>query len=581
MEWTQEYNTLSTSIYSTFQDLANILKGENGNAEDVQALIPDIVRLVEDPDVKKEIFFDEISMSLGDDQSNDPTIRSGKKDIGGIAYPVIRVNDYVFQAKSIEHMQISCSGFLPTITLKIRSIESNVLNKNMPKDGDMISVYMRTSTSALEYVRCDFIITSVSSKSVSSNPEIVSTGLSMSGKLFIPKFNATKLNTFGYIGTTREVLRHIAEDFKIGFAYNDEENTNDLQNWINCNRTIPQFVGELISHAWKDNVSFFKTWIDLYYNLVYVNVNKYFNSPESNSELDLTFMTNVISTMGGSQHSIDPTDTGGMVKMFTTAREYRGTPFFIKKWTPHNNSTNVSFNVGYSTSVCSFIHNQGILNEQEENEFSMLESIPSYNKEKTKSEMILRGRSSYDPDLNPESDMETVNYDFVNTYVKKEWYGVMYMKNDDETDTTSNSTWSGNVHKNYALAPYHNKINNAELNKLYITIECEGLNLQVQRGEYVPVLITFRNEADYLMNNSMNDVVQGATLKANRMYSGYYFVDSVEYKYKYSSTESFSDFTTIYTLRRREWPTPEKIEVDETENQEKLPQEEVDNELIG
>ena len=567
MEWSKTYDTLT-----------NAIAGEGGNTEEAAALIPDIVRLVEDPDIKKELPFDEISIPLEYDQSNDPTIHSNKRDIAGAAYPVLRINDYVFAAQSIRSMSISCNSFLPTINVRLKTVESDVINKNMPKDGDMISLYMRTTTAALEFVRCDFIITRADTPKIGADIDVVNSEINVSGTLFIPGFNATKPNTFGFIGTSREVLRHIAEEFHIGFAYNDEENSNDFQNWINCNRTIPEFINELTLHSWKDNVSFFKTWIDIYYNLVYVNINKYLNSEKNNSEFDITFATNVISAMGSSEHDADPNKATGLVKIFTTMPAYRGTPFYIKKWRPSNDSTRISFNTGYSIDVHNFLHNQGVMNTSIDDSFSVLECVPSYNKEKAKTEIILRGRSKYDPEANPETDKETINYDFINTYVKKEWYGVLYMKGDDENDTDSNDSWSGNVHKNYALAPYHNKININEINKLYITIECEGLNLQVQRGEYVPVLLTFKNEADYLMNNTDNDT-QESMLQGNRMYSGYYYVDSVEYRYNYGNTSSFSDFTTVCVLKRREWPTPEKIATDD--NEEKLPDENVENEQMG
>ncbi len=551
MEWTQTYSKLSNSI------------SDDNNVDDANALIPDIVRLIEDPDIKKEIAFDEISLSLGSDQVDNPNVTSTKKDKGGISYPVIRINDYVFSAKSVRNMVLSCTSFLPTITVRIQTIESNVINKNMPKDGDMLSLFMRTTTGALEFVRCDFIITSVSTNDINSMPEVVNSSFTVSGVMFIPGFNATAPNTFAYIGTTREVMRHIAEEFRIGFAYNDEDNTEDLQNWINCNRSIPDFVRELTWHAWKDNTSFYKSWIDIYYNLVYVNLNKYFDSDKNNSEIDISFVTSVVSDMDTAHNNPDPNKTRALPKILNTMPSFRGTPFYIKKWKPSNNSTVVSFNTGYSIDVYSFIHNQGLMNENADNSFSVLECVPTYNKEKTKSEMVLRGRSKYNAEQNPDRDLERINYDYVNTYTKKEWYGVVYPKSDGDDDTESNDKWSGNVHKNYALALYHNKINRAELEKLYITVECEGLNLQVQRGEYVPVLIGFKNEADYLMNNSINDSIQGATIDANRMYSGYYFVDSVQYVYKYYDEESFSDFSTIFTLKRREWPTPERIEVED------------------
>jgi hypothetical protein len=44
----------------------------------------------------------------------------------------------------------------------------------------------------------------------------------------------------------------------------------------------------------------------------------------------------------------------------------------------------------------------------------------------------------------------------------------------------------------------------------------------------------------------------------NRFYTGYYIVDDVEISYHPTNGES-SNFTTSFTLKRREWPTPEAI----------------------
>ena len=281
MEWTQTYDSLSNAI-------------AGDSSIDGSELIPEIVRLIEDPDVKKEIAFDEISVDVANDQSNDPTIQSTIKDTGGIAFPLIRINDYIFPAESVRSMTITCNNFLPTISVTVQTVESDTISKNMPKDGDMVSIFMRTTTAALEFVRCDFIITNAGSNAMYSNPDMTYSTLNVNGVLFIPGFLATKQNTFGYIGTSREVLRHIAEDFHLGFAYNEEDNSDDFQNWISCNRTISDFMNELTLHSWKDNTSFYRTWIDIYYNLVYVNLNKYFESDKSNSEIDMTFVTNII-----------------------------------------------------------------------------------------------------------------------------------------------------------------------------------------------------------------------------------------------------------------------------------------------
>jgi hypothetical protein len=75
----------------------------------------------------------------------------------------------------------------------------------------------------------------------------------------------------------------------------------------------------------------------------------------------------------------------------------------------------------------------------------------------------------------------------------------------------------------------------------------------------------FENEAEYIQNNDTNDRVYGTDVEANRMYSGYYYVSDVIYKYNYDKNDSFSGYSTIFTLKKREWAAPEKIAV-ENEN---------------
>jgi hypothetical protein len=52
---------------------------------------------------------------------------------------------------------------------------------------------------------------------------------------------------------------------------------------------------------------------------------------------------------------------------------------------------------------------------------------------------------------------------------------------------------------------------------------------------------------------------------ANRFYSGYYIVDSIEYRYMGVNKGKPSPYQTIFVLKRREWPTPEIIKKDETQ----------------
>ena len=169
---------------------------------------------------------------------------------------------------------------------------------------------------------------------------------------------------------------------------------------------------------------------------------------------------------------------------------------------------------------------------------------------------MLRGRTTYDAGENPTDEQARVNYDYIGTYTTAEWTGVEYTMSENDKNKGSNQ-WSGNVHKNYNRAPYHNSQNFSEIGKIYLDVECEGLNLQIMKGERIPVLIGFTNSIENDMYNAATKDDMPSII--NRFYSGYYIVDSITYSYEPMSGRRVSPYTTRFILKRREWPTPEAI----------------------
>lgn len=509
-----------------------------------------IVRLVEDNKIKKKIKFDEMSI----EGLADPNDVQGGNEVSnefGLTFPVIRINDVMVPRFNIKSMIISSSGFVPTISLTIVYDNTTFISKNMPKDGDMVSVYLRTNTNALSYLRNDFIITSCTVTAKRNNNS--TTRIYISGKMFIPELDSSQFCE-SFIGTSKDVLKQLATKYKIGFAFNDFDDTNDFQNWI---KTEPgtKFIEDIVEHAWKDETSFFKAWIDLYYNLCYVNVNKFLLSTENEETVDVTFATNTLAIENLVNNDTGIENAKLSPKVLTNAMDFKDTPFYIKKWEPVNASSSVSLREGYSTYTYTFSHNQKYLNSNQTQCFEELHNIPAYDQSKTDSFILLRGRSKYDKNKNPESEKARVNHDFVNTYINIEWTGVEYTLHEDDLKTHQNK-WTGNVHKNYARAPYHNKQNLKELDKMYITVECDGLNLQIMRGERVPVYIIHNNTLD---EGSYNDFSENDLPRdVNRFYTGYYIVDDIEIEY-HPGSGGTTNYTTSYTLKRREWPTPEAI----------------------
>ena len=508
-----------------------------------------LVRLIEDPKIKKDIRFDELSLS-----ENGGTSTNGGSQLNTVGndYPIIRINDMVLGKDDIQSMLISSRGFLPTIELSLKFANTALISKNMPKDGDMISVFVRTNTSAINYLRNDFIINHVDSNvsSKSANNTVF-----LRGELFIEGFTSNN-NTFGIIGTSKDVMKEIAKKFKMGFAYNDADDMDDLQNWLCCFSSPQGFIEDVTRHSWKNNMSFFKSWVDLYYNLCFVNVNKFLSSDENpEDEIDLTFFSSTVALNDLTSSNDKPDNAKPFLKVFSNFDSFKGSSFYISKWHPVNRSNSLSS--GYSNIIHSFTHNQNVYIENKDNCEDTLIVNPVYDTSKLDSYIILRGRAKYDENANPDNEQARVNYSMQNTYINHIWSGVEYKMDKDE-NSSSNNTWSGNVHHNYHNAAYQNEINDIELNKLYIEVVCDGLCLQVMRGERIPVFLKYNTPLD--KNISPDDPA------FNRFYSGYYIVDSIEYKYNGKVKTGYSSFSTIMSLKRREWPTPEAIKSDSNDN---------------
>lgn len=516
-----------------------------------------LVRLVEDPDIKKNIEFDELSMNYNGQDGGTGTMID-YSSLPGVIYPVIRVNDTIFREEDIMNICISSSGLVPTIDVFIKMNNNTFVEKDMPKDGDIISTFIRTDTDALNYLRNDFIITSCS-----CDITLKATSISMSGKLFIPGLDA-KYNRYAYIGTSKTVMKNIASRFNLGFATNDFDDTNDFQNWI-CTGDNYKFIGDITNHSWKNNTSFYKTWIDLYYDLCFVNVNKFLLSDQNTEdEVDITFQSATAQYQTILNQSTSADDAKLSIKLFSNFKGFRGSPFYIKKWYQTNNASAISLKHGYSVESIVYRHNPNLFAKSDASCFETLTNIPAYDQTKLESHIILRGRAAYDKSTNPSDEEARVNYKLADEYINKEWKGIEYLLNDDDKNTASNDSWSGNVHKNYNRAVSHNGINIAELEKMYITVECDGLCLQVMRGERVPVVIThdiLTTQGTVLPDERHPDNI-------NRMYSGFYVVDSISYSYslKKKDPNIHSRYTTTLVLKRREWPTPEIIQIDGTNN---------------
>lgn len=496
----------------------------------------DICRIYVDESIEKKIVLDELSAEkVSDAKANDEEYSN--KNILGTEFPMIRIGEFLPTPSQISKLKIDNFDKIPSILLKLSLLTDSFRSKNMPKDGDIISVYIATKTETIAPIRADFIITSVIQKNTK-----VGIDVTLSGNMFIPGFDAD--STFGTTGTSKEAFIDAAKHFGLGFATDDSDNTNDNQTWICYNMPCVDYLNNVISHTWKDETSFYDWWIDEHYNINFINVNKMLLT--NTKDIDIT--ANSISANGDYDVPVDNSqkNTKATNKVFSNAQEYAKGVFFVTNWNVTNNSSQISLDNGVEINSNEFMHNDNVYSNND-NPILSLSNVPSYDPNKTDEYIILRGRAEYNKSTAPEKSQARANYNFKDIYVKHPWCGISYIMNDDDSETNDSNKWSGNINKNYTRAVFHNHINLVELDKMFIDIEVNGLCTQVMRGEVVPLGLKKSESLQTVTNNS------NQTGRSDKFFSGFYYVQGMSYEY---TNGKDAKFKTKLRLTRREWPIP-------------------------
>jgi len=232
-----------------------------------------IIRSLLDPKIKidkleVEDAFTGTSDKLPVNKKNEMGGQQVQNDLG-VSYPFLTINSYVFDPDEIDYFTIDATGFLPQVTFIFTLVKTDAFkSQGYPKDGDILSVFLRAKNNAFKPIRNDYII-----KNVSSGPggqDNAGGTTTISGELFIPRIKDQLIKS--YTGNSFNVLNSIAQDLEMGFATN-ETSTSDSQAWLCAGSSWEEFIQHIAAASWKDENSFFKCYIDVYYHLNFINVN--------------------------------------------------------------------------------------------------------------------------------------------------------------------------------------------------------------------------------------------------------------------------------------------------------------------
>jgi len=388
----------------------------------------------------------------------------------GLNVPFISINGYNISLY-LTKFDMDLGGFMPVIRFSFIAAENIFISVNYPKDGDIVSLYMRAPGDYYKPIRMDFNILNVSSDVSSkysksgSDPEGKGINLRFSivAECRIPGLYTNRIKSFSGLNS-HDTLLEVSQDLNLGFSSNDKS-LDDKMTWICPNYSYYDFIQEVSLRSYKDDdTSFYDCWIDPYYNLNFVNVGAQFAFDED-PKAEARILPGYTSA-GNKVDSAIPEGTAPTAQtvplVITNRLGFGLVPYFINGYTLTSRAGNNVNKSGYITDI-------GFYNENDEND-DPKQKYASYSIESITAEHVGVGSILQKGRARGNEYKEEK---------RREWLGVL---------NAQISSGDG-VHKNYYHAKYQNLININDCTKLTLEVELTDFFPGIYRGQVIPVAI--------------------------------------------------------------------------------------------
>lgn len=461
----------------------------------------------------------------------------------GVDQPYVIINGYEFKGSDIVYCKLSVNGFYPKLTLSLTDSRMAFDVGTYPRDGDNITLLINSKNQdTFKSIHMDFDITSVSSPSTPSGfAGDTARDYNFQGVCKIPGLFAEDCKSYGE-GTSLEHIEKVATELKLGLATNIDA-TDDLQNRIQPYSTKFDFIKDVVNYSYVGEECFQTFYIDQYYNLNFVELNKVFNSKRlsgDDMQNSITSYANSIEVDRTSENS-DNIETKIMLTNHLAADK---TGNKIWAYNLKNNSSRISLSNGYKR-ILQMWDNLEEASSPEYGDSRLIEfDIEAFS---TKKENLL----DMEEPLKGRKDE-----DFYESQTKHKWVGRM-----------QDYSLNGNVHLNHKYSVLNNYQNIKELEKMVLVVDLETFNPGLYRNQMVPVIIyniednkvTMSRDNDALLkekgvkseNKSFDFEDDGESdMTLDDFTSGHYVIGGIEYIYETGNPT----IRQRLTLLRREWP---------------------------
>lgn len=424
----------------------------------------------------------------------------------GQEFPYVIMNGSNITKNQLKFLEIDCMGFIPKLrfTMILSRGKTEYMRYYFPRAGDIVSLFIRSPNDNIKPIRNDYQVVTVDylgGEGISDSGDSV---ITVTARLFVPQMYFHQ--SFSIDGTSFETLRKIATELKLGFASN-VDSTDDSMRWMHVGN-YEQFMNRISQHAWKDEKSFFVSFIDFYYNLNFINVNQQIlSSPKG--------QPGVISDI----NIRDPKENTTLqvnLETFKLTNDYRLMSFnnFIAKYDLINNASILTYK-------------EGVVKDYTFYDYTTEEQV-------TDRVVSLRTDGIGASMTSISDNLSTADQNV------REWLGLQY------------SAPLGNVHKNYSFSEMHNRFNNVELEKMTLNARLLTPNFFVHRGQRLFVeILSYADKFDTVLTSEpIIKLDQRVFAALNVFLSDFYFVRGHKITYDPSLQ---SGFTQEIYLAKRDW----------------------------
>lgn len=281
-----------------------------------------------------------LDVESGSDNSDDSTLKEKPSKFSSVV-PVIRINGYDVQMDRLNYFCLKNNAFYPTCRIQFADVDGMFSARFYPKDGDLIQVNIRSQGDETTFkpIRIDFTV--VDCKPVGGGGGKSASEFLVIGRMFVPNLFTENVEYEEEV-TSWDALLNISEKLGLGYASNVEE-TSDTMTWTNPNDTYETWIQDIVANSYLSDETFFTSYIDPYYYLTMVDVNRLF-SQEGAIEASESFTINAGDTMGaeGTEGQVD-----GIPNYLSNMLNLQGGARYISKHQMVNKSGEISKANGY------------------------------------------------------------------------------------------------------------------------------------------------------------------------------------------------------------------------------------------